>query len=223
MRKLPCTGSTQPRHRLKPAPADYQAKGVHGQSCPMSRPGRTPYPPPKAATPGPLDRRARHLPGSALSGLRLTVITPSQWPQRRRKMIRCQKQKFKQTSSNSVNPKEPHSPGANNAGCRAPATLKIAGFLLCRENCCEQFLKLQIKAVASPRNQSSNVLSQLEPGTFLNKSHPRNQSSNVLSQLEPGTFLNNSQLLRPPLRWSAFGHLADVRNGRSVGLRLTPS
>jgi hypothetical protein len=35
------------------------------------------------------------------------------------------------------------------------------------------------------------------------------------------TTLSVSQLMRPPLRWSAFGHLADVRNGRSVGLRLT--
>ena len=35
------------------------------------------------------------------------------------------------------------------------------------------------------------------------------------------TTLSVSQLMRPSLRWSAFGHLTDVRNGRSVGLRLT--
>ena len=38
----------------------------------------------------------------------------------------------------------------NSLWLQAPATRRIAGFLLCRENCREQFLKLQIKAVASP-------------------------------------------------------------------------
>ena len=41
----------------------------------------------------------------------------------------------------------------NSRWLQATATRRIAGFLLCRENCREQFLKLQIKAVASPRNR----------------------------------------------------------------------
>ena len=47
----------------------------------------------------------------------------------------------------------------------------------------------QFSVVAGPRNQSSNLLSQLEPGTFLNKSHPRNHRQLTPRSLGFGAFL----------------------------------
>ncbi len=68
-----------------------------------------------------------------------------------------------------------------------PVAISVPGY---RRKRCQQLPQLQIKAVASPRNQSSNVLSQLEPGTFLNKSHPRNhQERTAVSRGGGGRFL----------------------------------
>ena len=46
---------------------------------------------------------------------------------------------------------------SNNAGCVPPQRARFSVFWLCWDDCREQFLKLQIKAVASPRNQSKHI------------------------------------------------------------------